>query len=39
VAIEPGLLRAGAGLFEKPFSPEALAHKIREVLDDRSQAA
>ena len=30
--VQPGALEAGAGFLAKPFSPEALATKVREVL-------
>lgn len=30
--VQPGTLEAGAGFLAKPFSPEALATKVREVL-------
>ena len=39
VVIDRGVLVPGASFLEKPFSPELLARKIREVLDNRSQAA
>jgi len=39
VVIDRGVLAAGARFLQKPFTPEVLARKIREVLDDRSQAA
>jgi len=39
VAVDRGGLAAGARFLEKPFNAEALARKIREVLDDQSQAA
>jgi CheY-like chemotaxis protein len=37
--IERGALAVAARLLENPFSPETLARKIHEVLDDQSQAA
>ena len=39
VVMDRGVLAAGARFLQKPFTPEVLARKIREVLDDRSQAA
>ncbi len=39
VVIDRGVLAAGASFLQKPFTPEVLARKIREVLDDRTQAA
>jgi len=39
VVVDRGVLSAGARFLQKPFSPEALARKIREVLDDQSRAA
>jgi PAS domain S-box-containing protein len=39
VVIDRGVLAAGACFLQKPFTPEVLAGKIREVLDDRTQAA
>ena len=38
--IHQGLRRSGTAFIQKPFTPEALARKIRELLDEpRSQAA
>jgi len=38
--VHRGLLTAGAAYLQKPFTPDTLARKVREVLDgDRSQAA
>jgi CheY-like chemotaxis protein len=31
--IHQGALNKGAPLLQKPFTPSALAHKVREVLD------
>ena len=31
--ISDGVLEAGTAFLQKPFSPETLAHKVREVLD------
>ena len=39
VVMDRGVLAEGASFLQKPFTPEVLARKIREVLDDRSQAA
>jgi DNA-binding response OmpR family regulator len=36
---EYGLLRSGAPFLAKPFSPDALVRKLREVLDYRSPFA
>jgi PAS domain S-box-containing protein len=38
VAMERGALTPGARFLQKPFGPEALARKIREVLDDQWRA-
>jgi len=37
--ISRGLLRPGAPLLEKPFSPETLLEKVRELLDRRASSA
>jgi CheY-like chemotaxis protein len=34
-----GILEAGAFFLQKPFSPDSLARKVRDVLDTRSAAA
>jgi PAS domain S-box-containing protein len=40
VVMDRGVLEHGAEFLQKPFTPDALARKIREVLDgDRSRAA
>jgi two-component system cell cycle sensor histidine kinase/response regulator CckA len=39
VVVDRGVVAAGASFLQKPFSPEALARKIREVLDNHSQRA
>ena len=39
VVIDRGVLAEGASFLQKPFTPEVLARKLREVLDDRSQTA
>ena len=31
------LLEAGGAFLQKPFTPDALAHKTREVLDNAKQ--
>ena len=33
-----GLLRGGERLLQKPFTPEALARAVRQLLDERSAA-
>jgi len=33
-----GLLEAGNSFLQKPFSPETLAHKVRDVLDSDGPA-
>jgi FixJ family two-component response regulator len=33
VIVRHGVLEPGVFLLQKPFSPQALAHKVREVLD------
>ena len=33
--IHHGVLRAGTSYLQKPFSPDTLARKVREVLDSR----
>ncbi len=35
--VENGLLEAGTSFLQKPFSPEALARKVREILDAAPQ--
>lgn len=30
---EPGLFQAGRAVLEKPFSPSAMLHKVRELID------
>jgi two-component system, cell cycle sensor histidine kinase and response regulator CckA len=37
VALRTGLLEDGRSLIQKPFSMDALAHKVREVLDSPGQ--
>jgi two-component system cell cycle sensor histidine kinase/response regulator CckA len=34
--IRHGLMMASTAFLQKPFSPDALAHKVREVLDSRA---
>jgi two-component system cell cycle sensor histidine kinase/response regulator CckA len=34
--VHQGVLSKGAALLQKPFTPSALAHKLREVLDQSS---
>jgi FixJ family two-component response regulator len=33
VIVRRGLIKRGAGFIEKPFTPNALARKVREILD------
>ena len=35
VVIHQGVLTKGVALLQKPFTPSALAHKVREILDNR----
>ena len=37
--IQRGLLDPGAPFQQKPFTPEGLARKVREMLDARARAA
>ena len=37
--VRRGLLRPGAPLLEKPFTPEALVQRVREMLDGRAAGA
>jgi YesN/AraC family two-component response regulator len=39
VVMDRGVIESGAQFLQKPFTPDALARKIRELLDDRSRAA
>lgn len=38
-ALRRNLLRPGESFLAKPFTPDALARKVREVLDGRTEAA
>jgi hypothetical protein len=33
--VHQGVLKKGVALLQKPFTPSALANKLREVLDQR----
>jgi CheY-like chemotaxis protein len=37
--VQQGVLNAGVALLQKPFTPAALAHKLREVLDRKKSSA
>jgi len=37
--VHHGIPQSGAAFLQKPFMPNALAHKVREVLDSRSNSA
>lgn len=37
--VRHGVLRAGTAYLQKPFSPDTLARKVREVLDSLGEAS
>jgi CheY-like chemotaxis protein len=37
IIAQHGIVRDGVALLEKPFSPSALAHKVRELLDEHAK--
>jgi hypothetical protein len=39
VMVPHGILAEGIPFIQKPFTPDSLAHKVREVLDAPQQAA